>query len=158
MIKHFNKKSVLVLTSIFSLIIVVQAVYAMNNEPGTQGDPLVTLSYVEQRMEQMQFYIDEKVAEAERNRTAATFEVVEVKAGQAVIAGKGTELIIRGGKASAITSELGGLSDVTAARDIKSGESVPANHLIIIPRDDGRGIKAKTDLFIMIKGAFYIEN
>jgi len=158
LIKHFNKKSVLVLTSIFSLIIVVQAVYAMNNEPGTQGDPLVTLSYVEQRMEQMQFYIDEKVADAERNRTAATFEVIEVKAGQAVIAGKGTELIIRGGKASAITSELGGLSDVTAARDIKSGESVPANHLIIIPRDDGRGIKAKTDLFIMIKGAFYIEN
>ncbi|MGV8146109.1 MAG: hypothetical protein ACLKAK_05880 [Alkaliphilus sp.] len=158
MSKYLNRKTMLFATTIFSLALVVQVVYALNNEPGSEGDPLVTLSYVEQRMEQMQFYIDEKVAESGRNRTATTFEVIEVKAGQTLIAGEGTELIIRGGKAAAITSELGGLSDVTAARDILSDELIPANHLIIIPRDDGRGLKANTDLFIMIKGAFSIEN
>ncbi|MCD5414669.1 MAG: hypothetical protein LR001_06685 [Clostridiales bacterium] len=158
MFKYFNKKTVLSVITFLSLLLVVQVVYAISSEPGSQGDPLVTMSYVDQRMEQMQFYIDEKVAGAERNITASTFEVIEVKAGQTLIAGKGTELIIRGGKATAITSALGGLSDITAARDIQSGETVPANHLIIVPRDDGRGIKATTDLFIMIKGVFSIEN
>lgn len=156
MIKHFNKKSVLVLTTIFSLIIVVQAVYAMNNEPGTQGDPLVTLSYVEQRMEQLKFYIDDKI-ESLPQSGGNVFVVVNIKAGQTLIAKEGTEIILRTGKANAVASAGGGLSDVTAAKDIKNNAVIPANHLLIIPRDDGRGVKAITDIILMVKGNYDIN-
>ncbi len=156
MIKYFNKKSILALATIFSLLLVVQVVYAINSEPGSEGDPLVTLSYVEQRMEQLQFYIDDKI-ESLPAGGGNVFEVVNIKAGQSLIAREGTEIILRTGKAKAVASAGGGLSDVTAAKDIKNNAVIPANHLLIIPRDDGRGVKAITDIILMVKGNYDIN-
>jgi len=156
LIKYFNKKSILALATIFSLLLVVQVVYAINSEPGSGGDPLVTLSYVEQRMEQLQFYIDDKV-ESLPQGGGNVFVVVNIKAGQRLIAKEGTEIILRTGKANAVASAGGGLSDVTAAKDIKNNAVIPANHLLIIPRDDGRGVKAITDIILMVKGNYDIN-
>lgn len=104
---------------------------AQTAEPGTGADPLVSKSYVDQ---------------------AALFRVVEVPAGQAIIGEAGTELVLRGGQATAIVSEQGGLLDVSAGIDTPQGAQIPANHLIVIPRSDGRGFKATTDLVLMVKG------
>lgn len=139
------------------LVLISQIVYASSNEPGSNEDPLVTLSYVEQRIEQMKFYIDQNIASVKSDEGNVNLEVVELKNGERLIAGQGTEIILRGGKALAIDSPLGGLSDITDARDIRKDEVVPSNHLLIVPRDDGRGVKAVTNCILMIKGSYKIE-
>lgn len=104
---------------------------AQTAEPGTGADPLVSKSYVDQ---------------------AALFRVVEVPAGQVIIGEAGTELVLRAGQATAIVSPQGGLLDVSGGNDTPQGAQIPANHLIVIPRSDGRGFKATTDLVLMVKG------
>ena len=74
-----------------------------------------------------------------------------------LIGGSGCEIILRQGTAEIVASELGGISDVTLAVDLVDGATVPANHLLIIPRDDGRGFKAKTDVIVMVKGNYEIQ-
>jgi len=133
------------------LFTIIQFVYAANGEPGSNEDPLVTLSYVEQRIQQLRYYIDDSIDSLKGGVSdqappsapegkATALEVVELKAGQQLIANQGTEIILRGGRAVAIDSALGGLSDITAATDIRRDQNIPANHLLIVPRDDGRGV------------------
>ena len=90
------------------------------------------------------------------------YEVVELEAGQKMILGDSTEIILRGGKALAISGENGdGLADVTTDRadnDLKTDNTVPLNHLILVSRDDGRGIKALSKSWVLVKGNYTIEN
>ena len=83
--------------------------------------------------------------------------VVELASGQTLIGYSGTEIILRGGQATVIDSELGGLCDVTQGVDLGGGSAVPANHLLLVPRDDGRGIKATSDAIVMVRGEFTIK-
>lgn len=155
-----NKKRFMLVIAVGFILMVGQLVYANTEEPGADGDPLVTLSFVEQKIEQLRHYIDEKVQNNSGSypvQSGAIFEVVELKAGSSLIGGQGTELILRSGEAAAIDSSMGGLSDVTGAKDLAKNVDVPSNHLLIIPRDDGRGIKATTDIFVMVKGSYEIR-
>ncbi|WP_427340370.1 hypothetical protein [Caloranaerobacter sp. DY30410] len=162
------------------------------NEPGTLEDPLVTQSYIEKRIEQIKYYIDQKIQEvyenvslnttniqdlikenqelkrrlseleknkSEENKNVAIpkLEVVELRNGQKLIGKAGTEIILRGGKAKAIAGELGGLSDVTGAVDIKMDQNIPPNHLLIIPRDDGRGVYVEKYAIFMVRGEYEIK-
>lgn len=145
-----------------SLITVGQMVYASTKEPGSKEDPIVTLSYVELKLEQLKDYVDQKSFSSNQPNTgdsvqSQTLEVVELKKGQNLIAGAGTEIILRSGQAVAIVSSLGGLSDVTEGKDLKKDEKIPANHLLIIPRADGRGIRALTDCFVLVRGGHTIN-
>ena len=73
------------------------------------------------------------------------------------MAGAGCEFILRGGEATVIASKNGGLSDTTDGVDLTQDTLVPANHLLIVPRDDGRGFDAVTDVIIMVKGTYEIK-
>ncbi|MEW8977003.1 MAG: hypothetical protein AB2385_01250 [Symbiobacterium sp.] len=115
-------------------------VMAQGSEPGTGGDPLVTRSFVEQYVEEM-----------------AVYRVVNVSKGQRVIGEAGTEMVLRSGRATAIVSELGGLLDATQGIDTPGGAEIPKNHLIVVPRSDGRGFYAETNLVLMVKGKITIE-
>ena len=113
---------------------------AIAAEPGTDGDPLITRSYVENVV-----------------YPATRFKVVEVPQGKSVIFGAGTEAILRMGTCSVIATQKGGLSDVTMGFDLANGIVVQGNHHLICPLDDGRGLKASTDCLIMIKGEYTIK-
>lgn len=159
--------------------------------PGSEQDPIVTMSYVEQKSEQIKYYIDslaagldeksaaqaqeiaklkedlelknqeiEKLRQEIQAPTAAPtrFEVVEMKKNQILIAGEGAEIIPRSGKFSAIAGANGNLSDISAAKDLKSGEAAALNHMLIASRGDGRGIKALVDKsFLIIKGTYTLK-
>lgn len=161
------------------ILIAGNIVQADNYAPGSGEDPLVTQSYVEQRNEQLRYYIDQKnqelssliqqnsegisVLEEKSNtmpqggETPASLEVVTLTAGQQLTGIAGSEIILRSGQATAIQSELGGLSDVTEGRDIKQGETIPFNHLLLVPRSDGRGVKAVTDCIFLVRGQYGIQ-
>lgn len=145
-----------------SLITVGQIVSASTKDPGSQTDPLVTLSYVDLKINQLKDYIDQKTSSGNPSGQPdysgnGSFQVVEMKSGQSLIAGEGTEVILRSGEVTAIISPLGGLTDVTAAKDLQQGEKISANHLLIIPRSDGRGALALTDAFLLVKGTYTLK-
>jgi len=161
------------------MLITGYIVEAGDYQPGSGEDPLVTQSYVEQRNEQLKYYFDEKnqelnsliqqntdkvsILEEKTNTmfqgegTAANLEIVTLTAGQQLIGLAGSEIILRSGEATAIQSELGGLADVTEGRDVKQGEIVPLNHLLLIPRSDDRGVKAVTECILMVRGQHNIQ-
>lgn len=158
---------------------------ASGNDPGTVQDPLVTKSYVDELINNTLEEVDTKLAQFEGagNNTTDTpvnmtdiynyidnkfsqnnasqglgFAVIKVETGQKLICEESTELIVRSGNAVAIANAAGdGISDVTAGTDIKTNEQVPLNHLIIIPRTDGRGISIKFQAYVMIKGKYTIQ-
>ncbi len=118
--------------------------------PGDVGDPVITLSYIESvLMPTLSKQIEQTVT--------PSFEVVDVGAGKTVICEAGTELILRKGSATVLSTEKGGLANVTSGIDLPNGAALPANSLVIVPRSDGRGVIAKDDLILMIKGKYSIE-
>ncbi len=126
------------------------ALAAVAAGPGTDSDPLISKSYIDSVVMP---YIDNSVAAAEKQ----PMKIEELSAGEVIYCGAGTELILRAGEARAIASPNGGLCDTTAGIDVPGGAAVGANHLLIIPRDDGRGARALTDCVFMVRGSHSIE-
>ncbi len=85
------------------------------------------------------------------------FVVVEIKNGGVLQGKEGTEMILRAGSASAIASKDGGVTDLTAGADLKDGTKITKNHLLIIPRDDGRGIRCTGLCYVMVKGDYELK-
>ena len=134
-------------------------------EPGASDDPLISKSYIEkQLMPQIKQYIESRLAEVGGGSgggaaavTADKFNVVNASAGQQIICSAGTELILRMGSASVIATEKGGIADTTDGFDLADGTFMPANHLLIVPVSDGRGVRATTDIIVMIKGGYTVK-
>ncbi|MBQ8808344.1 MAG: hypothetical protein IJZ81_03460 [Clostridia bacterium] len=130
------KKRLVIILSVLCAVFVVGSASA----PGTTQDPLVTKSY-----------IDSMVIPATK------FQIVNVPAGKTVIGTAGTEMILRMGECSIVGTQKGGVSDVTMGYDLADGVIVQGNHLLIVPLDDGRGVKTSTDCILMIKGGYEIR-
>ena len=125
--------------------------------PGTNEDPLISLSYITDTLiPEIHEYIDNKIAQI-KGETSQGYKVVDVKKGQKVIGDASCEMILRMGTADVISSEKGGLSDVTLGGDLITGMTMPSNHLIIVPLSDGRGVKMTSDGKLMIKGTYTIK-
>ena len=118
--------------------------------PGDENDPVVTKSYLDG------VFLDK--VKGLVNGGEESFKVVDVKEGKKVICGAGTELILRKGSGVVIATEKGGIANVTASVDLPSGEAVPANSLLIVPLDDGRGFVATSDVIVMVKGSYEISD
>lgn len=98
-----------------------------------------------------------KAAPSGQGSAAPKFEVVKAAKGKTVISGEGSEIIVRTGKFTAVPGKNGSLLDATVGKDLKSGEIILNNHLLISSRDDGRGLKAAADSYLIIKGAYTIK-
>lgn len=173
------KKRLILMTMSFALLVGgATIIYGEeNNDVGSETNPLVTLKYVEGRIEQLKYYIDQNIEifrnennalkeniantqttnQQTANNASTVFNVVEVKAGQKLICGQSAEVIWRSGNATVIASELGGLTDVTVGKNLSQGEEVTKDHLIIVPRGDGRGMNVIVDSYVMVKGEYSIE-
>ncbi|GAE87367.1 hypothetical protein [Acetivibrio straminisolvens] len=60
----------------------------------------------------------------------------------------------------AIGGEGGGLSDITSGTgaDINTDDEVPLNHLLLVSRDDGRGLRVTSEkAWVLVKGPYTIE-
>lgn len=128
-------------------VIAVCAVVALAN-PGSDSNPLISKDYLDNVF---------KPEIVEYVQTQNAFKVIELSAGQRLIGQAGCELILRQGSATVISTEKGGLADVTAGNDPSNGMAMPSNHLLIVPVSDGRGIKADSKVLVMVKGAYAIK-
>ena len=138
-----KKKISKILITLF-VIAGLTVTYTVMANPGSDSDPVISFSYLTEIFK----------PEVEKE---LTFQVVSVSKGESLTGTAGTEMILRMGKAAIFATESGGLSDVTVGYDLPDGTEMPPNHLLIVPKDDGRGIVAKTDCLVMVKGGYTIE-
>ncbi len=86
-----------------------------------------------------------------------SYTLVSLSKGQTLVATGGMELILRSGTATAITVD-DGLSDLTAGKDLTSGETLSLDHYIINPIGDGRGILVTSDnADVLVRGKYEIK-
>ena len=133
-----------VMIAVFGLTIVAAAATA---DPGSEKDPLVTKSYVDNLIAQIKG----------SGGTSDSYKAIQLTAGQQLIGNEGTEIILRSGEATAIDNGANGISDLTGGKDLMTGNSITANHLLLVPRSDGRGISATTDIWVMVRGSYHIK-
>lgn len=141
-----KRKLYTILLLLAVLIAATAAVGADTYEPGSENDPVVTKSYV-----------DAQIAALSNDGGGSVFQPVSLDAGDKLIGGEGTELILRSGEAKAITNGANGVSDLTSGKDLTQGATISQNHLLLIPRADGRGISAVTGAWVLIKGSYTIQ-
>lgn len=144
---------------------------------GTEADPIVTKSYVDQQIAKVsstgsssqlsnlearlsaQEDLISKLSQELSNLQEAgssSFEIVKVPAGSSIYGKQGSEMIIRSGQGSIIASAAGGVQDVTDGVDLAGGMKAPNNNMLIVPREDGRGIMANKDMVVMVRGGYII--
>lgn len=167
-----NKRIILPMTILTCFLTTV----ALAN-PGSGSDPLISLSYFENKIEilkndllnELTTTFSSKFSDLEKdvtktleetskngNSTQTEFKIITLGEGETIICDAGTEIIVRSGKSAVLTSETssGGISDITTGRDLPNGEEIVNNHLLIVPKTDGRGIKGTITGAVMIKGNY----
>ena len=152
------------------------SLYAADSFVGTQSDPLVTKSYVDAKISQVSGSNSESSTKDLESRLAAqeqlisslsqqieklaesnnTYEIVTVPAGSTIHGKQGSEMIIRSGEGTIVASAAGGVQDVTDGVDLAGGVKAPNNNLLLIPREDGRGIVAHKAMVVMVRGGYTI--
>lgn len=157
-----KKRKFLWLCVLAAVLIVCFAAVA-SAVPGDNSDPVVTKSYIDRVVEDLKAYVDSKSGSSQETTTpetagvSSTYQVLNVSKGQKITMGESTEFILRAGSGVVFAGTQGGISDVTGGEDLHSGEQVPQNHLLIVPRSDGRGFTAKTDAVLMLRGSYQIQ-
>lgn len=84
---------------------------------------------------------------------SASFALVKVPAGKTVSCKVGTEILLRLGNASCISSGTPGLIDTTTGGELAGGGALARNHLYLCTVD-GRGVKASADTTLLVRGAY----
>ena len=148
---------------------VLAAFVAIAAEAGSQGDPLVTLSYLNDTfLGQLLGKVDEKIAqrdqeilrEVEKSVDAATEEVLDAVDG-ADTAGNASaavyqEVTLCGGSATCVSAgkSTPGLVDITGGGTINDGTALQTNHLYTMTAD--RGVKAADAVTLLVRGSYTI--
>jgi len=144
------KISIGVFILIFAGVLVSTTFADSSSDPGSLNDPIVTKSYVDEQI---------RLISSGGGGGGQASEIVTVKlnVGDALIAGAGSELILRSGTAVAYGAGSNGIPDVTGGLDIKIGSNIPTNHQLIFPKADGRGIKVTSSTaYVMVRGGYQI--
>lgn len=158
----------------------INSINAATADPGSNADPVVSQSYVDGKIKEVmsmingtsssssssnnlseQAIIDNVIKQIEAMNgtgtgTAATFKAVSVPAGSVFLGGEGCEVILRSGTATAFVAGESGITNVTSGKELLNGVTIATDNLLIIPRDDGRGFNAVTDVWILVKGSYDI--
>lgn len=160
------------------ILLAAAAMAAGEATPGGEGDPLVTLSYLEQvfkgyitdllhqeleeKTQAMEAELEERISaleEAGKEANAAagtTFHLVELWDGQTLTGVRGTELLLRVGEAQVVAQSSPGLVDTTTAGNLDNGGSLEKNHLYMVTIPDN-GIKAKGHVMLIARGDYTIN-
>lgn len=162
------KKELMIQLTIFMIIFASVAVFA--SQAGGENDPVVTKSYVNDQINNVLKIINdtiggtkdtpstEETPDAEAPTTEVTAYIpVLVEVGQSIYGKEGTEMILRSGKGTAIVPGEEGIVNITKGIDIKNNGIINKNEMLIIPRDDSRGVKVTEKAWFLVKGEYEIK-
>lgn len=113
------------------LLVLAAAGAAWAAEPGSKDDPIVTRSYLE---------------------NLYSWQVTSLQQGQTLSLDLGVTFVLRSGKATVVGAGSQGLVDLTLGRELKDGEKIAPNHLILSPASDRRGLRAISRVVLLTRG------
>lgn len=160
------KQKILVGIQIFlATFIVATGIAFANSQAGSSEDPLVAKSYVDDKINQVLEVINSTVGSENTSNSTSTnvqisgnsFKPVLVEVGQTIYGKEGTELILRSGKGNAVVPGAEGIANITNGLEVKDKNTINKNQLLIIPREDGRGIKVTEKAWFLVKGDYEIK-
>ena len=137
---------------------------ALAAEAGSSGDPLVTLSYLNDTFfNNIMQRVDQKIAERTgqalpggTSSSAASFVVVTLNEGQTLTGGIGCEVMLRVGSAVCVSPSDPGLIDETTAATLANGGALVQNHLYMMTIE-GRGVRATAGTVkVLARGSYTI--
>ena len=137
---------------------------ALAAEAGSSGDPLVTLSYLNDTFfNTIMQRVDQKIAERTgqalpggTSSTAASFVVVTLSEGQTLTGGIGCEVMLRVGSAVCVSPSDPGLIDETTAATLANGGALVQNHLYMMTIE-GRGVRATAAVTkVLARGSYTV--
>ncbi len=155
--QKFLKVTVVVVALIFSTVLFLHA---------SSDDPIVSKTYLDKVIGELKNELIAKIENTNSNNSAsnttnvaASFNAVQFTSGQKIIFQAGTEFILRSGTAKVIDPTGNGLSDLTGGKNVLNNNLVGLNHLMIVPRSDGRGVVVTANAWLMVKGSYeVVEN
>ena len=163
---------------------VLAAFVAIAAEAGSQGDPLVTLSYLNDTfLGQMLGKVDSKIGEQNQtirqeleqridqaeqeilgqvtgtgtvSGTTASYHEVTLSDGQTLYGSAGCEVMLRSGSASCVSEgkSTPGLVGISGGGTINHGSALKENHLYTMTAD--RGVKASGAVTLLVRGSYTI--
>ena len=86
----------------------------------------------------------------------ASYQVVNLSAGQTITGGAACEFLLRSGTATCVSDTSPGLVDMTAGTTLAGGGALTANHLYLATIE-GRGVKASTAVTLLVRGTYSIQ-
>lgn len=129
---------------------------AVNNQQGSQANPLVTLDYLNEVVTpDILRQVDEKVAAKTGSGGQSGFVVVDVAAGQTLTLSEGAQVLLRSGSAVCVAGTAPGLTDATDGTELQNGGALTANHLYM-STTAGRGVKASATAKLMVQGGYTV--
>ncbi|MBR3704069.1 MAG: hypothetical protein IKM11_01060 [Oscillospiraceae bacterium] len=181
-----KRKKLRTLACVLLVGFVLTAFVAIANEVGSQGDPLVTLSYLNETfLEQILGSVDEKLAQRsdvlmeqireqisstkrdilielgssygdETGGVAVSFASVTLSAGQTLYGGTGCEVLLRSGSAVCISEG----KSVPGLVDTTDGTTINHGSQLVTNHlymmTDERGVQAQEDIVLLVRGEYTI--
>jgi len=86
----------------------------------------------------------------------ASFVLVKLTEGQTLICSIGTEVLLRLGSASCVSTGTPGLIDTTDAKNLANGLALSKNHLYLCTVE-GRGVYAASNATVLVRGKYSIQ-
>ena len=143
---------------------------------GTEDDPLVTLSYIndvflpyvqdlfrrdlEEKETALQDALEERVAALEGAGVGGSgkseYVVETLETGQTLICQRGAELMLRIGRAAVTAEYAPGLVDTATTENLNDGEELTVNHLYLVTIN-GHGVRALETVKILVRGEYTIS-
>ena len=150
------------------LVMAALSITAFAADPGSENDPLVTLSYlketfytsimkeVDEKIDARNTQIAAQVSGTSSAAAADTFTVVTLTDGQILKGDIGCEVMLRVGSAVCVSPSSPGLIDETDASILNSSGALVKNHLYMMTIED-RGVKATAATTkLLVRGGYTI--
>ncbi len=173
------KKTIrIVLITLAAALLLGVAALAVNaaSSAGTEDDPLVTLSYIndvfvpyvtdlfrkdlEETETVLQEALEGRVSALEGagvgGAGGSEYVVETLEAGQTLVCQRGAELMLRIGRASVTAANVPGLVDTATTGNLNDGEELAVNHLYLVTIN-GHGVRALETVKILVRGDYTIS-
>lgn len=169
-----NKKTMTIFTLsvVFALILGIGIGGYAASGYGTSSDPLVTLSYLTDKLTpDIMAKLDKQIADKEAQLTkkftdllaasgsvkSDTYSVVTLSNGQTLSGKVGCEIMLRVGTATCVAQNTPGLIDSSSGNSINSGAALTMNHMYIVSID-GHGVRATaSSVKVLVRGEYSIS-
>ena len=159
------KKTIALMTLLLTLL----GAAALAADAGTQRDPLVTLSYlndtylphilsqVDQQLEERDAALVESLSKApDAGGSSSVYRTVTLEKGQTLTVEAGGEILLREGAAVCVADSAPGLVDMTSGGSLEGGGSLTQNHLYLMTVPE-RGIRADSPVTLLVRGGYTVS-